>query len=156
MEVGFLGIQSLLPMERTLRGSGRRRCSEDLGLRSARWQGYNTGMFIRPCYRRKNGKRHAYWALMESYPTERGPRQRVVAYLGQLDEPQPLGFKDQGDCTINHCPNSTCSRYELCQPAARRLFFTPTFSVWLFFKRLSAVRRRMLKLASAWPIRSRD
>jgi hypothetical protein len=38
-------------------------------------------MFIRPCYRGKNGKRHAYWALMESYRTERGPRQRVVAYL---------------------------------------------------------------------------
>lgn len=51
------------------------------------------GMFIRPCYRRKNGKRHAYWALMESYRTERGPRQRVVAYLGQLDEPQRLGVK---------------------------------------------------------------
>lgn len=50
-------------------------------------------MFIRPCYRRKNGKRHAYWALMESYRTERGPRQRVVAYLGQLDEPQRLGVK---------------------------------------------------------------
>ena len=43
-------------------------------------------MFIRPNYRTKNGKRHAYWALMESYRTERGPRQRVVAYLGQLDE----------------------------------------------------------------------
>jgi transposase len=52
-----------------------------------------TGMFIRPCYRRKNGKRHAYWALMESYRTARGPRQRVVAYLGQLDEPRRLGFK---------------------------------------------------------------
>jgi transposase len=50
-------------------------------------------MFIRPCYRRKNGKRHAYWALMESYRSERGPRQRVVAYLGQLDEPQRLGVK---------------------------------------------------------------
>jgi transposase len=50
-------------------------------------------MFIRPCYRQKNGKRHAYWALMESYRTERGPRQRVVAYLGQLDEPQRLGVK---------------------------------------------------------------
>ena len=50
-------------------------------------------MFIRPCYRRKDGKRHAYWALMESYRTERGPRQRVVAYLGQLDEPQRLGVK---------------------------------------------------------------
>jgi transposase len=50
-------------------------------------------MFIRPCYRRKNGKRHAYWALMESYRTARGPRQRVVAYLGQLDEPRREGVK---------------------------------------------------------------
>ena len=50
-------------------------------------------MFIRPCYRKKNGKRHAYWALVESYRTERGPRQRVVAYLGQLDEKGRLGVK---------------------------------------------------------------
>ena len=42
-------------------------------------------MYVRPCYRRKNGKRHAYWALVESYRTERGPRQRVVAYLGDMD-----------------------------------------------------------------------
>ena len=57
-------------------------------------------MFIRPCYRRKNGKRHAYWALMESYRTERGPRQRVVAYLGQLDEPDREGVKRtaEGKC----------------------------------------------------------
>ena len=54
-------------------------------------------MFIRPCYRTKNGKRHAYWALMESYRTERGPRQRVVAYLGQLDEPQRLGVKEAAE-----------------------------------------------------------
>ena len=54
-------------------------------------------MFIRPCYRRKNGKRHAYWALMESYRTERGPRQRVVAYLGQLDEPHRLGVKEAAE-----------------------------------------------------------
>jgi transposase len=40
-------------------------------------------MFIRPCYRLKDGKRHAYWALVESVRTARGPRQRVVAYLGQ-------------------------------------------------------------------------
>jgi len=43
-------------------------------------------MFLRPCYRKKNGKRHAYWALVESYRTARGPRQRVVAYLGQVEE----------------------------------------------------------------------
>lgn len=51
-------------------------------------------MFIRPCYRKKNGKRHAYWALVESYRTQRGPRQRVVAYLGQLDEKGRLGVKE--------------------------------------------------------------
>jgi len=50
-------------------------------------------MFIRPCQRAKNGKRHAYWALVESYRTQRGPRQRVVAYLGDLDEKGRLGVK---------------------------------------------------------------
>jgi transposase len=43
-------------------------------------------MFIRQCYRQKNGKRHGYWALVESYRTASGPRQRVVSYLGQVDE----------------------------------------------------------------------
>ncbi len=50
-------------------------------------------MFIRPCYRTKDGKRHAYWALVESYRTERGPQQRVVAYLGRLDEEGRLGVQ---------------------------------------------------------------
>ena len=50
-------------------------------------------MFIRPCYRRKDGRRHAYWALVESYRSERGPRQRTVAYLGQLDEAGRVGVK---------------------------------------------------------------
>jgi len=50
-------------------------------------------MYLRRCYRRKNGRRHAYWALVESYRTERGPRQRVVAYLGELDEAGRLGVQ---------------------------------------------------------------
>lgn len=50
-------------------------------------------MFIRQCYCRKNGKRHAYWALVESYRSERGPRQRVVAWLGKLDEAGRLGVE---------------------------------------------------------------
>ena len=54
-------------------------------------------MFIRPCYREKEGKRHAYWALVESYRTERGPRQRVVAYLGQLDEAGRLGLREAAE-----------------------------------------------------------
>lgn len=50
-------------------------------------------MYLRRCYRRKNGKRHAYWALVESYRTARGPRQRVVAYLGEMDESGRVGVK---------------------------------------------------------------
>ena len=50
-------------------------------------------MYLRRWYRRKDGKRHAYWALVESDRTARGPRQRVVAYLGELDERGRLGVQ---------------------------------------------------------------
>lgn len=50
-------------------------------------------MYLRRCYRRKDGKRHAYWALVESYRTNRGPRQRVVAWLGVMDERGRLGVQ---------------------------------------------------------------
>lgn len=52
-----------------------------------------SAMYVRRCYRVKNGKRHAYWALVESYRTARGPRQRVVAYLGELDEGGRIGVQ---------------------------------------------------------------
>jgi len=50
-------------------------------------------MFLRPTFVRKNGRRYAYWRLVESYRTERGPRQRTVAYLGQMDEAGRLGVQ---------------------------------------------------------------
>jgi len=50
-------------------------------------------MFIRPCYKKTNGKKLAYWALVESYCTAKGPRQRVVAYLGQLKDVTRRGIK---------------------------------------------------------------
>ena len=50
-------------------------------------------MFIRPCYRKIKGKRQAYWALVESYRTERGPRQRTIAWLGRLKESERAGVK---------------------------------------------------------------
>jgi len=56
-------------------------------------------MFIRPCHRRKNGKRHSYWALVESYRTQRGPRQRVVAYLSNLDESGRWGVPQAAEGT---------------------------------------------------------
>ena len=45
-------------------------------------------MFLRKHQRTKDGKRHTYFALVESKRTERGPRQRVVAQLGELTEDQ--------------------------------------------------------------------
>ncbi len=45
-------------------------------------------MFLREYQRTKDGKRHTYFALVESRRTERGPRQRVVAQLGELTEDQ--------------------------------------------------------------------
>lgn len=54
-------------------------------------------MFLRQCHRTKNGKRHAYWALVESYRTARGPRQRVVAYLGEMDASGRLGVKQAAE-----------------------------------------------------------
>lgn len=50
-------------------------------------------MFIRQCQRVVKGKRESYWALVESYRTVRGPRQRVVAWLGRLDEAGRLGVQ---------------------------------------------------------------
>jgi transposase len=45
-------------------------------------------MFLRKYQRTKDGKRHTYFALVESQRTERGPRQRIVAQLGELTEDQ--------------------------------------------------------------------
>jgi len=53
-------------------------------------------MFLRRCQRRKNGKPHSYWALVESYRTARGSRQRVVAYLGELKGSEPNGWAQLG------------------------------------------------------------
>ncbi len=45
-------------------------------------------MFLRRYRRTKNGKTHIYYALVESVRTETGPRQRVVAHLGELNHEQ--------------------------------------------------------------------
>jgi len=41
-------------------------------------------MYLRRINRKKSGKSHYYWALVESYRTERGIRQRIVGYIGDV------------------------------------------------------------------------
>jgi len=52
---------------------------------------YNASMYIRRCSRRKAGKEHVYWQVVESYRTPSGPRQRVVTYLGDMDQAGRVG-----------------------------------------------------------------
>ena len=53
-------------------------------------------MFLKRLTRRKNGKGHTYWALVESFRTPKGPRHRVVAYLGELNRRQKSGWAKLG------------------------------------------------------------
>jgi transposase len=48
-------------------------------------------MFLRKKRRRHGGEDYTYWSLCESMRTSRGPRQRVVACLGKLDEAEVNG-----------------------------------------------------------------
>jgi transposase len=59
-------------------------------------------MFIRQCFRTVEGKRRAYWALVESVRTERGPRQNVVAWLGALDEAGRLGVQEAARSQVDN------------------------------------------------------
>jgi hypothetical protein len=50
-------------------------------------------MFLRRYTRTKNGKQHVYFALVESVRTAAGPRQQVVAHLGELNHDQELRWQ---------------------------------------------------------------
>ena len=56
-------------------------------------------MYIRQYFKQENGRRTAYWALVECHHTATRPRQRVVAWLGKLDEAGRLGVKRAAEDT---------------------------------------------------------
>ncbi len=68
-------------------------------------------MFIRQYTKNEDGTRVAYWALVQSYRTERGPPQRIVAWLGKLDEAGRLG--------VRHAAESAQRDDRQARPAAR-------------------------------------
>jgi transposase len=51
-------------------------------------QDREAAMFLRRYTRTKQGKTHTYYALVESVRTAAGPRQHIVAYLGELNHDQ--------------------------------------------------------------------
>jgi hypothetical protein len=55
-----------------------------------------SAVFLRRYERRSGGKKRTYWALAESIRTERGSRQRIVAYLGELTKSEQSGWAQLG------------------------------------------------------------
>ena len=59
------------------------------------WADYNVGMYLRRCGK-SSGRKGIYWELVESrIAPRRGPRQRVVAYLGSMSKPEREGSRLQ-------------------------------------------------------------
>jgi len=50
-------------------------------------------MYLKRCGQTRLKREGVYWELVESYRTERGPRQRVVSYLGNIGETSRLGVQ---------------------------------------------------------------
>ena len=59
------------------------------------------GVFLRKNRRRIDGETYEYWTLCESVRTERGPRQRVVATLGKLDDDDLRAGWDQIEALLD-------------------------------------------------------
>lgn len=84
-------------------------------------------MFIRQYFRKEEGRRTAYWALVESYRTVTGPRQRIVAWLGKLDEAGRLGVQQAVDGAETLIDSSSPEKdpvtLEALQPLGRQMRF---------------------------------
>jgi hypothetical protein len=91
-------------------------------------------MYLRRCYRNQDGKRHASWGLVESYRTARGPRQRAVSWLGQMDSQGRLGVQSAAQGAIGWPQD----RFDNQEPQW----------VEVDFKRVAVERRR--RFGGAW------
>ena len=87
-------------------------------------------MYIRQCFRTVEGERRAYWALVESVRTERGPRQNVVAWLGALDEAGHLGVLQAARC-IDNDPVSNVDSPKFFQQSLFEFEDTPVEPRWV-------------------------
>jgi transposase len=72
-------------------------------------------VYLRKIRRKKDGKDHVYWALVESVRTGSRVRQRTVCYLGDVDEEEtrPLGRMARG---LDGAPCATRDLFEEALP----------------------------------------
>ncbi|MGH8338369.1 MAG: IS1634 family transposase, partial [Gammaproteobacteria bacterium] len=78
-------------------------------------------MFLRRCFKTTQGRRHAYWAVVKSARTARGPRQEVMAYLGQLDEANRLGVQRTARAAVGERVDDSPKLFDDAAPAPRHV-----------------------------------
>jgi transposase len=78
----------------TLKHVLKKRCSPNY---SSEKFSYNELMYLKRCGPRKSKKEHVYWELVESHRTIRGPRQRVVTYLGNISRTAGQSIKQAAE-----------------------------------------------------------
>ena len=89
-------------------------------------------------YLRKNRVREkTYWSLVETYRTPLGPRQRVVSYLGDLDEPLREGLLSHADVLLTTKTGGKIRRRCITQPSKDQA---------TLLKRLGIVLPKQLKI----------
>lgn len=54
-------------------------------------------MYLREFLRKRKGGSYSYWGICETIRTERGPRQRLVSYLGELNNGQQKNWRKSVD-----------------------------------------------------------
>lgn len=91
-------------------------------------------MFLKKISIDKDGKRHDYWALVESVRTERGPRHRVVSYLGDMDEAGRLGVEQAAE---GH-------------PPVQESFFNETSPEWIEVNTRKVRTERIRRFGDVW------
>jgi transposase len=106
-------------------------------------------MYLRRCRQSSGGREYSYWKLMESVRTARGPRQRVVAYLGNLAEADRLGVADVGSGRSGRCQrvlfDSTSPRFVEIDTARLRVENVRGFGgAWLALQLIDKLGLRSL------------
>lgn len=69
-------------------------------------------MFIRRIRKSKNDTTYDYWALMRTVRTERGPRQKIVGWIGKtfdLEKEERIGWENIGDVLNGGDDNIVCA-----------------------------------------------
>jgi hypothetical protein len=70
-------------------------------------------MYLRRINRKKSGKDHYYWALVESYRTDKGSRQRIIGYIGDVASRQAKKIAQAADASCESVQQDFFSPEEL-------------------------------------------